>query len=59
MEKQLKDYSGEELASILNSMYGQLIQAQNNIQAIQMELKRREEVNQTLAVKPKLKEGKV
>lgn len=41
--KEIKDYTGEELAEALNSSYQQVNQGQGNIMAIQAELNRRKE----------------
>jgi hypothetical protein len=51
--KELKDYSGEELAAILGQQFNQLIQAQGNIQAINNELERRKTL-----VNPEVIDGK-
>ena len=42
--KEIKDYTGEELAEALNGSYQQANQAQANVMAIQAELKRRKEI---------------
>jgi hypothetical protein len=40
-QKQVSDYTGEELATILNEQYNVLLRTQANIQAVNMELDKR------------------
>lgn len=53
MNKDIKELTGEELASILSGQYEQLMLTQQNIQTIKQELKRREEVKSKEVEKPK------
>ena len=47
MEKTIEQMTSEQLALALNQMYGQLMQAQQNIAAINRELEQRQKLKDT------------